>query len=81
MPAAPAEFAARLLTEAQESHPCCRRAEPRAGAARRPGAALKIIARVAVTDEEQKRGLLALRRAHTVRHICADGMYEAFVAR
>lgn len=43
--------------------------------------ALKILARVAVTDEEQKRGLLALRRAITARRICADGMYEAFVVR
>jgi pyrroloquinoline quinone (PQQ) biosynthesis protein C len=43
--------------------------------------ALAILARVAVTDEEQKRGLLALRRAITARRICADGMYEAFVAR
>jgi pyrroloquinoline quinone (PQQ) biosynthesis protein C len=42
--------------------------------------ALKILARVAITDEEQKRGLLALRRAITARRICADGMYEAFVA-
>lgn len=42
--------------------------------------ALKILARVAVTEEEQKRGLLALRRAITARRICADGMYEAFVA-
>lgn len=40
-----------------------------------------ILARVAVTDEEQKRGMLALRRAITARRICADGMYEAFVAR
>jgi pyrroloquinoline quinone (PQQ) biosynthesis protein C len=43
--------------------------------------ALKILARVAATEEEQKRGLLALRRAITARRICADGMYEAFVAR
>jgi len=43
--------------------------------------ALKILARLAVTEEEQKRGLLALRRAITARRICADGMYEAFVAR
>ena len=43
--------------------------------------ALKIVARVTVTDEAQKRGLLALRRAITARRICADGMYEAFVAR
>ncbi len=43
--------------------------------------ALKILATAAVTDEEQKRGLLALRRAITARRICADGMYDAFVAR
>jgi len=43
--------------------------------------AIKILARVAVTDEEQRRGLLALRRAITARRICADGMWEAFVAR
>ena len=43
--------------------------------------ALAILVRVAVTDEEQKRGMLALRRAMTARRICADGMYEAFVAR
>jgi hypothetical protein len=42
---------------------------------------LKILARLAVSEEEQKRGLLALRRAITARRICADGMYEAFVAR
>jgi len=42
--------------------------------------ALAILARVAVTGEEQKRGLLALRRAIAARRICADGMYEAFVA-
>ena len=43
--------------------------------------AIGILSRVAVTDEEQKRGLLALRRAITARRICADGMYDAFVAR
>ena len=43
--------------------------------------AIGILAKVAVTDEEQKRGLLALRRAITARRICADGMYEAFVAK
>ena len=43
--------------------------------------AIGILSKVAVTDEEQKRGLLALRRAITARRICADGMYEAFVAR
>ncbi len=35
---------------------------------------------VAVTDAAQARGRLALRRAITVRRLCADGMYEAFVA-
>jgi pyrroloquinoline quinone (PQQ) biosynthesis protein C len=43
--------------------------------------ALKILARVAVTDEEQKRGLLAQWCAVMSRRICADGMYEAFVTR
>ena len=43
--------------------------------------ALRILAKIAVTDEAQKHGLLALRRAITARRICADGMYEAFVAR
>jgi pyrroloquinoline quinone (PQQ) biosynthesis protein C len=41
--------------------------------------ALRILSTLAVTDEAQKRGQLALRRALTVRRICADGMYEAFV--
>ena len=41
--------------------------------------AVKILSRVAVTDEEQARGRLALRRAITARRICADGMFEAFV--
>jgi pyrroloquinoline quinone (PQQ) biosynthesis protein C len=43
--------------------------------------ALKILAHLAVSEAEQKRGLLALRRAIIVRRLCADGMYEAFVAR
>jgi pyrroloquinoline quinone (PQQ) biosynthesis protein C len=43
--------------------------------------ALRILASLAVTDEAQKRGHLALRRALTVRRICADGMYEAFVEK
>ncbi len=41
--------------------------------------ALAIVAKLAVTDEEQQRGRLALRRAITARRICADGMHEAFV--
>jgi pyrroloquinoline quinone (PQQ) biosynthesis protein C len=41
--------------------------------------AVHILSKVAVTGEEQKRGLLALRRAITARRICVEGMYEAFV--
>jgi len=41
--------------------------------------AVRILEQVAVTDAEQARGLLALRRAVAARRICADGMYEAFV--
>ena len=41
--------------------------------------AIRILEHVAVTDADQARGLLALRRAITARRICADGMYEAFV--
>ena len=40
--------------------------------------AIRIIATLAVTDAEQARGRLALRRAITVRRICADGMLEAY---
>jgi len=43
--------------------------------------AVRILEAVARTDAEQARGRLALRRAITARRICADGMYEAFVAR
>jgi pyrroloquinoline quinone (PQQ) biosynthesis protein C len=43
--------------------------------------ALAIVAKLAITDAAQKVGQLALRRAITARRICADGMYEAFVAR
>jgi len=43
--------------------------------------AVRILEAVAQTDAEQARGRLALRRAITARRICADGMYEAFVAR
>ncbi|OLC16888.1 MAG: hypothetical protein AUH29_04005 [Candidatus Rokubacteria bacterium 13_1_40CM_69_27] len=40
--------------------------------------AVRLLERLAVTDEEQARGRLALRRAITVRRICAEGMLEAF---
>jgi pyrroloquinoline quinone (PQQ) biosynthesis protein C len=43
--------------------------------------ALAILAKLAVTEEAQKRGQLALRRAIAAQRICADGMYEAFVRR
>jgi len=42
--------------------------------------AIQILAKIALTDQEQARGRLALRRAITVRRLCADGMYDAFVA-
>jgi pyrroloquinoline quinone (PQQ) biosynthesis protein C len=41
--------------------------------------AVRILSKIAVTDGEQARGRLALRRAITARRICADGMYDAFV--
>ena len=41
--------------------------------------AVRILEKLAVTDEEQTRGRLALRRAITARRISADGMLEAFV--
>ncbi len=41
--------------------------------------AVKILDTIAVTDAEQARGRLALRRAITARRICADGMLQAFV--
>jgi pyrroloquinoline quinone (PQQ) biosynthesis protein C len=41
--------------------------------------AVQILETIAVTDAQQARGRLALRRAITVRRICADGMYEAFI--
>ena len=40
--------------------------------------AVRILSRLAVTDEAQARGRLALRRALTARRICADGMLAAF---
>ena len=41
--------------------------------------AVRILETLAVTDEAQARGLLAMRRAITARRICADGLLEAFV--
>lgn len=41
--------------------------------------AVRILERIAATDEAQKRGRLAMRRAITARRICADGMLAAFV--
>lgn len=41
--------------------------------------AVRILEKIAVTDEAQKRGRLAMRRAITVRRVCADGMLQAFV--
>src|SRR2546422_11031097 len=43
--------------------------------------AVRILSKLAVTDEEQARGRLALRRAITARRICADGMLEGFEGR
>lgn len=43
--------------------------------------AVRLLEKLAVTDEEQARGRVALRRAITARRICADGMLEAFVGR
>lgn len=41
--------------------------------------AVRILEELAVTEVEQARGRLALRRAITARRICADGMLQAFV--
>jgi pyrroloquinoline quinone (PQQ) biosynthesis protein C len=41
--------------------------------------AVRILEKIAVTDAEQRRGRLAMRRAITARRICADGMLAAFV--
>jgi pyrroloquinoline quinone (PQQ) biosynthesis protein C len=43
--------------------------------------AVRLLSTLAVTDEEQARGRLAMRRAITARRICADGMLEAFAGR
>jgi len=42
--------------------------------------AVRIIAQLATTDETQRLGLLAMRRAIAARRICADGMLAAFVS-
>jgi pyrroloquinoline quinone (PQQ) biosynthesis protein C len=43
--------------------------------------AVRIIEKLAVTDADQARGLLAMRRAIAARRICADGLLDAFVTR
>jgi hypothetical protein len=42
---------------------------------------VRILSKLATTDAEQARGLLATRRAITARRICADGTLDAFVGR
>jgi len=42
---------------------------------------VQLLEKLAVTDEEQSRGRLALRRALTARQIFADGAYQAFIGR
>src|SRR5262245_64412521 len=39
--------------------------------------AVRILETIAVTDEAQKRGRLAMRRAIAARRICADGLLQA----
>ncbi len=41
--------------------------------------AVRILEKLAVSEADQARGLLAMRRAITARRICADGLLEAFV--
>jgi pyrroloquinoline quinone (PQQ) biosynthesis protein C len=43
--------------------------------------AVRMMETLAVTDEQQARGRLALRRAIAARRVCADGMLAAFVER
>jgi pyrroloquinoline quinone (PQQ) biosynthesis protein C len=43
--------------------------------------AVRILQKLAVSEEDQARALLAMRRAITARRISADGMLEAFVGR
>jgi pyrroloquinoline quinone (PQQ) biosynthesis protein C len=42
--------------------------------------AVRILSQLATTDETQRLGWLAMRRAITARRICADGMLAAFVS-
>ena len=42
--------------------------------------AVRLLAQLATTDETQRLGLLAMRRAIAARRICADGMLAAFVS-
>jgi len=42
--------------------------------------AVRILSQLATTDETQRLGLLAMRRAIAARRICADGMLAAFVS-
>jgi hypothetical protein len=41
--------------------------------------AVQLLEKPAVNDDEQTRGLLALRRAITARRIFAGGAYQAFI--
>lgn len=43
--------------------------------------AVRILEQLAVTDADQARGRLAMRRAIAARRISADGMFEAYVSR
>jgi pyrroloquinoline quinone (PQQ) biosynthesis protein C len=43
--------------------------------------AVRIVEKLAVTDADQARGLLGMRRAIAARRICADGLLDAFVSR
>jgi pyrroloquinoline quinone (PQQ) biosynthesis protein C len=83
----PAEFARALLKEAQETHPWLH--HPPASTldfyyvhmeveADHADRAVRIVEKLAVTDADQARGLLGMRRAITARRICADGLLEAF---
>jgi hypothetical protein len=40
---------------------------------------VRILEQLCVTEAAQKTGLLAMRRAITVRRICVDGLMEAFL--
>ena len=42
--------------------------------------AVRILSKLVVGEDDQKRARLAMRRAITARRICVDGMMEAFVS-